>query len=128
MDKIEKPATKITYQGYSWGLKITIIEQVENGQISINQAAKKYGVSRSAIQKWMQRFGNLDKKLRAMGGRSPKQEIKELRKKISNLETERDILESAIEIIEDEYGVDVRKKYLPGSLRRTLSKIKRGLA
>lgn len=127
MNKIEKPATKITYQGYSWGLKITIIEQIENGQISINQAAKKYGVSRSGIQKWMQRFGNLDKKLRAMGGRSPKQEIKELRKKISNLETERDILESAIEIIEDEYGVDVRKKYLPESLRRTLSKIKRGL-
>ena len=127
MNKIEKPATKITSQGYSWGLKITIIEQIENGQISINQAAKKYGVSRSGIQKWMQRFGNLDKKLRAMGGRSPKQEIKELRKKISNLETERDILESAIEIIEDEYGVDVRKKYLPGSQRRTLSKIKRGL-
>ena len=127
MNKIEKPATKITYQGYSWGLKISIIEQIENGQISINQAAKKYGVSRSGIQKWMQRFGNLDKKLRAMGGRSPKQEIKELRKKISNLETERDILESAIEIIEDEYGVDVRKKYLPGSQRRILSKIKRGL-
>lgn len=127
MNKIEKPATKITYQGYSWGLKITIIEQIENGQISINQAAKKYGVSRSGIQKWMQRFGNLDKKLRAMGGRSPKQEIKELRKKISNLETERDILESAIEIIEDEYGVDVRKKYIPGSQRRILSKIKRGL-
>ena len=127
MEQKENPATKITYQGYSWGLKISIIEQIENGQISINQAAKKYGVSRSGIQKWMQRFGNLDKKLRAMGGRSPKQEIKELRKKISNLETERDILESAIEIIEDEYGVDVRKKYLPESLRRTLSKIKRGL-
>ena len=127
MNKIEKPATKITYQGYSWGLKISIIEQIENGQISINQAAKKYGVSRSGIQKWMQRFGNLDKKLRAMGGRSPKQEIKELRKKISNLETERDILESAIEIIEDEYGVDVRKKCIPESQRRILSKIKRGL-
>ncbi len=127
MDKKENPATKITYQGYSWGLKISIIEQVENGQISINQAAKKYGVSRSAIQKWMKRFSNLDKKLRAMGGRSPKQEIKELRKKVSNLETERDILESAIDILEDEYGVDVRKKCIPESQRRILSKIKRGL-
>ena len=127
MEQKEKPATKITYQGYSWGLKISIIEQIENGQISINQAAKKYGVSRSGIQKWMQRFSNLDKKLRAMGGRSPKQEIKELRKKISNLETERDILESAIDILEDEYGVDVRKKCIPESQRRILSKIKRGL-
>lgn len=127
MEQKESPATNVTYQGYSWGLKITIIEQVENGQISINQAAIKYGVSRSAIQKWMKRFSNLDKKLRAMGGRSPKQEIKELRKKVAKLETERDILESAIDIIEDEYGVDVRKKFLPESVRRTLSKIKRGL-
>ena len=39
MEQKETPATKITYQGYSWGLKITIVEQVENGQISINQAA-----------------------------------------------------------------------------------------
>ena len=61
--KEESQATKITYQGYSWGLKISIIEEIENGQISINQAAKKYRVSRTAIQRWMKKYGNLDKKL-----------------------------------------------------------------
>jgi transposase-like protein len=122
----EQQATKITYQGYSWGLKISIIEEIENGQVSINQAAKKYGVSRTAIQKWMKKYGNLDKKLREMGGRSPKQEIAELKKKLKQAELERDILETALEIIEDEYGVDVKKKFLSQYQRDTLKKQKKG--
>jgi transposase len=121
----EPQARKITYQGFSWGLKIGIIEEIENGQISINQASIKYGIGRSTIQKWITKFGNLDRKLREMGGRSPKQEIQELKKKIQRLETEKDILESAIEIIEDEYGVDVLKKFLPESLKRTLRELKK---
>ena len=124
--KTEEQATKITYQGYSWELKINIIEEIENGQVSINQAAKKYGVSRTAIQKWMKKYGNLDKKLRDMGGRSPKQEIAELKKKLKQAELERDILETALEIIEDEYGVDVKKKFLSQYQRDTLKKQKKG--
>lgn len=124
--KEESQATKITYQGYSWGLKISIIEEIENGNISINQAARKYRVSRTAIQRWMKKYGNLDKKLREMGGRSPKQEISELKKKLKQVELERDILETALEIIEDEYGVDVKKKFLSQYQRDILKKLKKG--
>jgi transposase-like protein len=124
--KEESQAIKITYQGYSWGLKISIIEEIENGNISINQAARKYRVSRTAIQRWMKKYGNLDKKLREMGGRSPKQEISELKKKLKQVELERDILETALEIIEDEYGVDVKKKFLSQYQRDILKKLKKG--
>ena len=37
-------ATKRTYQGYSHALKMAIVERVENGQLSRNQAAKEYDV------------------------------------------------------------------------------------
>jgi transposase-like protein len=124
--KNEKSAERITYQGYSWGLKISIIEEVENGQISINQASKKYQIGRSTIQKWMTKFGNLDRKLREMGGRSPKQEIEELKKKLARMEMERNILVSAIEIVEEEYGVDVKKKFLSPSQKDTLRRLKKG--
>lgn len=124
--KNKEQANKITYQGYSWGLKVSIIEEVENGQISINQASKKYDIGRSTIQKWMNKFGNLDKKLREMGGRSPKQEIEELKKKLTRMEMERNILESAIEIVEEEYGLDVKKKFLTQSQKDTLRRIKKG--
>jgi len=53
-------ATQPTYQGYTNAFKIAIVERVEQGQISINQAAKEYDVSRSEIQKWIKKYGNWD--------------------------------------------------------------------
>ena len=49
-------ASKPTYQGYSYAFKVAIVDRVEQGQISQNQAAKEYDVSRSAIQKWVLRY------------------------------------------------------------------------
>ena len=60
-------ASKPTYQGYSHAFKMAIVERVENGQVSMNQAAKEYDVCRESIQKWLKKYGNLDKKLRNMG-------------------------------------------------------------
>ena len=116
-------ATNITYQGFSHAFKLQVLAEVENGLISINQAAIKYKISRAAIQKWMKKYGNLDKKLRDMGGKSAKQEIQELRKQIKELETQKIILETAIEIVEEEYGVDVKKKFLPPALKDTYRKL-----
>jgi len=124
-NKKTNPATKITYQGYPHGLKRSILAEVENGQTSINQAAKKYGVSRSAIQGWMKKMGTFDKKLREMGGQSAKQEIQRLRQKVKDLEAQKLILETALEIVEEEYGVDVKKKFLPESLKNTWRKLKK---
>ena len=38
--------SKPTYQGYSHAFKMAIVERVENGQVSMNQAAKEYDVCR----------------------------------------------------------------------------------
>ena len=76
-------ATKPTYQGYSHAFKMAIVERVENGQLSRNQAAKEYDVCRGSIHKWVKKYGNLDKKLRNMGGKSPEQKIKELQKQLT---------------------------------------------
>jgi len=105
-------ATKPTYQGYTYAFKIAIVERVEQGQISINQAAKEYDVSRSGIQKWIKKYGNLDKKLLQLGGKSPQQEIAELKKKLREAEKKAIIWECAVEIIEEDFKIDVKKKYL----------------
>lgn len=104
--------SKPTYQGYSYGFKVAIIERIENGQLSINQAAKEYDVSKSGIRKWVKKYGNLDRKLRNMQGKSPKQEIAELKKKLKEAEKKVMIWETAMEIVEEEFKVDVKKKYL----------------
>jgi len=122
--KTIKVASKPTYQGYSYGFKVAIVERVENGQMSINQAAKEYDVSRSGIQKWIKKYGNLDKKLRGMGGKSPQQTIDDLRKQLREAQQKVSIWESAMEIIEEDYGIDVKKKYLNSYQKRVLKRIK----
>ena len=105
-------ASKPTYQGYSYAFKVAIVDRVEQGHLSINQAAKEFDVSRSAIQKWVRKYGNLDKKLRELGGKSPKQEIAELKKKLAEAEKRAFIWETAVDVIEEEFKIDVKKKYL----------------
>jgi len=39
-------ASKPTYNGYSHAFKMAIIERIENGQLSINQAAKEYLINK----------------------------------------------------------------------------------
>lgn len=114
--------TKPTYQGYSYAFKVAIVDRVEQGQISINQAAKEYEVSRSAIQKWVKKYGNLDKKLKSMGGKSPKQEIAELKKKLKEAQTNALIWKTAVEILEEDFQIDAKKKYLTEYQRQFLKK------
>lgn len=121
-EKTSKEAFHRTYQGYSYGFKVGIVEKVEQGQISINQAAKVNKVSRSAIQKWIKKYGNLDKKLRSMGGKSPKQEIAALKKKLEEAEVRALIWESTLELVEEELQIDAKKKYLTKSQRDILRK------
>jgi len=118
-------ANKPTYQGYSHAFKMAIVERVENGQLSMNQAAREYDVSRGAIQKWVKKYGNLDKKLRSMGGKSPEQKIKELQKELTEQKKLVRFWEMAMEIIEDEFKVDVKKKYLTPYQRNELRKIQK---
>ena len=113
-------SSKPTYQGYSHGFKLAIIERIENGQLSIRQAAKEYDVSSSGIRKWIKKYGNLDRKLRNMQGKSPKQKIAELEKKLREAVKKVMIWETAMEIIEDEFQVDVKKKYLTRYQRHVL--------
>jgi len=114
-----------TYHGYSYGFKVGVVEQVENGQISANQAARVHGVSSTAIRRWVQKYGNLDEKLLGLKGKSPKQEIAELKKKLRKVEKERNLWRVAVDIIEDEFGIDVKKKYLTEYDRTILRDIKK---
>ena len=105
---------------YSYGFKMEIVEAVESGRLSQNQAWKVYGVTRRTIKRWMDKYGNFDKKLREMGGKSPKQNVADLRAKLRVAQSENEVLKAIMGIIGEEYGEEVLKKYLPESLIKTL--------
>jgi len=115
MNRKKPPAESYKHYRYSYSFKKQVIEEIENGQISTNQASLKYEVSRSTIQKWFDKMGNFDKKLRSMQGRSPKQKMLSMKTRIDRLEEEKEILSFAIDMISEEVGTDMLKKYLPES-------------
>ena len=88
----------------------------------MNQSSIKYHIGRSTIQRWFDKMGNFEKRLKAMGGRLAKQEIQLLRRQLKVLEQQNDILNFALDMVEEESGVDMRKKYLPESLISTKKK------
>ena len=110
---------------YSYAYKREVLESIENGKLSQTQASKKFGVSQRSIARWLEKYGNFEKKLKEMGGKSPRQEISDLRAKLRSSKAENEVLKAIVAILEEEYGEDVIKKYLPESLDKTIPRRKK---
>ena len=121
MSDYKIPAKERFKNRYSYAYKMEIVESIENGTLSQNQASKYYGVHRKTISGWLKKYGNFEKKLREMGGKSPKQNIADLRAKLRVSEGENEVFKAVMCIIEEEYGEEVLKKYLPESLHKKIA-------
>ena len=116
MRRKEEVVTEINANSYSYAFKKRVIDEIEQGLVSIRQACIKHNLHHQTVHRWIKKYGSFDRKLAAMGGKSAKQEIQVLRKRIKDLELEKEILDMSIDIVSEVYGEDVRKKYLPESL------------
>jgi len=115
------PCPKKTYKKVGFELKLFVIAQIQNGQISANHAAKKYDLSRSSIQYWIKKYSTLEQK---KNGMSKKSEIKKLKEKIEELEFVKDFQQDIIADMELITGVDMSKKSLPKTLADEIQKKK----
>ena len=114
MEIEQVPAFKRWSNKYSYAFKMEVIEALESGQMSQRQVTRKYGVDRRTIVEWRKKFGNIEKNYLMMGERTPKEENVELKARLRALNAENETLKYILEIIQEEYGEDVVKKYLPG--------------
>ena len=105
-------------------LKLKIIEEVCNGQISVNHASKKYQVGRNAIYYWFQKYTTLEQKNKAMAS---KDQIKKLQQEIERLEFIKDFQQEFIAELELETGKNLAKKSLPESLSKEIEQKKRDI-
>ena len=110
---------KYTYQKLPFQIKLEIVRKVTNGQISVNHAAHKYGISRSSIDYWRKKLSNFESKSKAM---SKNDEIKKLRERIEELEFVKDFQQDVIADFEDITGEHLSKKYLPEALAKEIEK------
>lgn len=105
-------------------LKLKIIDQVCNGQISINHASAKYNVGRNAIYYWLAKYATLEQKQKGM---AKKDEIKKLKEKIEELEFIKDFQQMVIAEAELDTGNDYAKKSLPESLAKEIEQKKKAI-
>ncbi len=116
---------KKEYQKFSFDLKLSIIDQINNGQISTNYASKKYEISRSSIAYWLKKLSNFENKTKAM---SKNDEIKKLRERIEELEFVKEFQQDIIADFENITGEHLSKKYLPEALAKQIEKKRRNLS
>ncbi len=74
---------KNQYQKVSFDFKLSVIDEIHNGLISINHAAKIYNISRSSITYWMKKLSSFTQNKKGM---SKNDEIKKLKERIEALE------------------------------------------
>lgn len=124
MSEQKQSCRKRSYQKVSFDLKLSIIDQISNGQISVNHAAKVYQISRSSITYWMKKLSNFDSKSKAM---SKNDQIKKLQERIEELEFVKDFQQDVIADFENITGEYLSKKYLPEALAKEIEKKRKGL-
>jgi transposase len=112
---------KRSQRDYSLAFKIEVVKQVEKGELTYKQAQRKYGIQgRSTVLVWIRKHGILDwKELPTMSNKkTPEQRIKELEELLAREKEKVHVLNTAIDIADELFKTDIRKKYLPGQSKK----------
>lgn len=119
MEKSKRVSSKRTQRDYNMGFKLSVINEVEKGNMTYKQAQKRYGIQgRSTVLVWLRKHGNLDwsnPNLHFMSSpkskETPGQAIKRLEKQLADEKLKNLILNKMIDVSDKEYGTAIRKKY-----------------
>ena len=115
---------KKEYQKVSFDLKLTIIDRIQNGQISLRHASIMYQISRSSITYWMKKLSTF---AQTKKGVSKNDIIKKLKDRIEELEFIKDFQQDCIVDFEKITGEELSKKYLPEALAKEIAQKKKRL-
>ncbi len=120
----KQPCRKRNGRQVSFDFKLSVIDEINNGLISLNYASKKYNISRSTIDYWRKKLSNYVSKSKSM---SKEQELKKLRERIEELEFIKDFQQDMIAEFEKVTGEELSKKFLPEHLANEIQRKKKKL-
>ncbi|WP_409011491.1 IS3 family transposase [Aeromonas salmonicida] len=114
---------KRTQRDYSLTFKLALVEQIEKGELSCQQAQARYGIQgNSTILVWLRKHGRQDWSQGASvrAGRSitmpdpdnltPEQRIKELEQQLALMSQKAQFFEAVVDVLKHDYGVSIGKK------------------
>jgi len=104
---------------FSESFKIKKVREIETGITKVSDICKAYEVTKAAVYKWINKYGIMKNKKERLviESESDTQELLALKKKIADLERTVgqkqlliDFKDKMIDIAEEMYGVDIKKK------------------
>ncbi len=106
-------------RNFSESFKIQKVKEIEIGMTKVSEICKQYELSDVSVYKWLEKYGSMkNKKERIIvETESDTKQLLELKKKVAELERiigQKQILlefkDKMIDIAEEMYGVDIKKK------------------
>ena len=131
-----KSTSKRTQRDYSLAFKLTVVDQVEKGEMTYKQAQERYGIQgRSTVLVWLRKHGQLnwskgiEKPNTVSNGmpdspstQTPEQRIKELEQQLEETQLKADFFEAVVKVMDRDFGVRISKKRKAELLRKKRSK------
>lgn len=116
----EKQRVRRSQKDYTLGFKLEVVSQVEKGDMTYKQAQNVYGIQgRSTVLVWLRKYGTLDwsnpithSMKSPKQKESPAQTIKRLEKELADEKLKNEIMNSMVDIFDNQYGAGLRKKFL----------------
>lgn len=121
MTKISEQKKRRSQRDYNLGFKLSVISQVEKGEMTYKQAQIAYGIQgRSTVLTWLRKHGTLDwtnpivhSMKSPIKPETPAQKIKQLEKELEDERIKNSVLNSMIDVFDKQYGAGLRKKFSP---------------
>lgn len=121
MGKKEETRKKRNQRDYSMSFKLSVIDEIEKGNLTYQQAQDLYGIQgKSTVLVWLRKYGNLDWKYpktslvsKLHKEETPAQKIKRLEKELENERLKNEMLNYMIDLSDKQYGTAIRKKFSP---------------
>lgn len=121
MGKKEETRKKRSQRDYNMSFKLSVIDEIEKGNLTYQQAQDLYGIQgKSTVLVWLRKYGNLDWKYPKSSPLSklhkeetPAQKIKRLEKELENERLKNEMLNYMIDLSDKQYGTAIRKKFSP---------------
>jgi transposase len=109
---------------FNEALRTRVVKLIEDGSMSVAEAAKEYGASRTVIKGWLKDFGKFkpQRSIVEVVMKDEKEKIEELQNALAEAHLKLRIYDKMIEFANKEYKTDLKKNF--GQKASELSKKK----
>lgn len=120
MKEISLTSDERKRRNFSESFKRKKVQEIESGQTKIADLCRQYDTNRSSVYKWLNKYGNMKTKKERLIIETEsdtkqlialKKQIAELKMLLAEKQIQIDFKDKMIEIAEDMYNVEIKKKF-----------------